>query len=91
MPPPIGCPRAFYKLMVDCWNPDKRYRPSFREIVYLIFDNSSDMLGGKFPCVQFREMGKTATNIQNTMFLDLQIRYQVKTSHVLHSPINNQN
>ena len=90
MPPPTGCPRAIYKLMVDCWNPDKLYRPCFREIVNLIIDNSSEMLARTFTRTEMRDVGKLATNIGNSIFPDLQTRYQVKKSYSSHLPISNQ-
>ena len=32
LPPPAGCPKAVYKLMMQCWNPLRRKRPSFTKI-----------------------------------------------------------
>ena len=29
LPPPPGCPRAIYDLMIQCWHPSKSERPSF--------------------------------------------------------------
>ena len=89
MPPPTGCPRAVYKLMVDCWNPDKLYRPCFREIVNLIVDNSSEMLARTFTRTELRKVGKPATNIENIMFSDLQNRYQVKKPYPSHLSVSN--
>ncbi|KAL5473082.1 hypothetical protein EMCRGX_G027524 [Ephydatia muelleri] len=31
-PPPPGCPRGIYEVMVRCWNPQHAYRPSFAEL-----------------------------------------------------------
>eukprot|EP00731_Ephydatia_muelleri_P018655 Em0011g695a len=33
LPPPPGCPRHIYKIMVECWNPEPTSRPSFRDIL----------------------------------------------------------
>lgn len=33
MPPPPGCPRAVYQLMMKCWHPDPSLRPTFTNIV----------------------------------------------------------
>ncbi|KAL5499849.1 hypothetical protein EMCRGX_G011313 [Ephydatia muelleri] len=33
MPPPPGCPRAIYQLMMKCWHPDPSVRPTFTSIV----------------------------------------------------------
>lgn len=32
LPPPPGCPKAIYKLMMQCWNSEKSSRPAFDEI-----------------------------------------------------------
>ncbi|XP_019859273.1 PREDICTED: ephrin receptor 1-like [Amphimedon queenslandica] len=32
LPPPPGCPKPMYKLMMQCWNPDTHDRPSFSDI-----------------------------------------------------------
>uniref|UniRef100_A0A1X7TR88 Tyrosine-protein kinase catalytic domain-containing protein n=1 Tax=Amphimedon queenslandica TaxID=400682 RepID=A0A1X7TR88_AMPQE len=32
LPPPPGCPKPMYKLMIQCWNPDTHNRPSFSDI-----------------------------------------------------------
>ncbi|XP_019855064.1 PREDICTED: high affinity nerve growth factor receptor-like [Amphimedon queenslandica] len=32
LPPPPGCPKPMYKLMMQCWNPDTYNRPSFSDI-----------------------------------------------------------
>jgi ephrin-B len=33
LPPPPGCSRCLYHLMIDCWNPDRHERPSFGNIL----------------------------------------------------------
>ncbi|XP_062502675.1 ephrin type-A receptor 4a-like [Corticium candelabrum] len=33
LPPPPGCSRSLYHLMIDCWHPDTHERPSFGNIV----------------------------------------------------------
>lgn len=32
LPPPEGCPKAVYQLMVQCWNPRRKMRPTFASI-----------------------------------------------------------
>ncbi|XP_062518998.1 uncharacterized protein LOC134194109 isoform X2 [Corticium candelabrum] len=32
LPPPNGCPREVYELMIDCWHPDHHKRPTFIDI-----------------------------------------------------------
>jgi serine/threonine protein kinase len=54
-PPPPGCSRAIYQLMIECWNPEYTLRPSFERIIdYLsqshevLFNwNRGDFLHGK--------------------------------------------
>lgn len=33
LPPPPGCPRGIYKLMILCWHPEASQRPSFATVV----------------------------------------------------------
>jgi len=33
LPPPPGCPRAIYKVMMQSWNPHRRARPTFAQLV----------------------------------------------------------
>lgn len=32
LPPPPNCPKAVYKLMLQCWNPLRKGRPTFTSI-----------------------------------------------------------
>ena len=32
LPCPNSCPREIYDLMLECWNRDEAYRPTFKEI-----------------------------------------------------------
>jgi serine/threonine protein kinase len=32
LPPPPGIPYSIYKMMIQCWHPDRHYRPTFDEI-----------------------------------------------------------
>eukprot|EP00040_Diaphanoeca_grandis_P003553 m.25202 g.25202 ORF g.25202 m.25202 type:complete len:1008 (+) comp14914_c0_seq1:265-3288(+) len=43
LPPPAGCPKAVYQLMVQCWNPRRLLRPSFDSISARL-DMAYDML-----------------------------------------------
>lgn len=33
LPAPPDCPRAIYKVMMDCWNPMRALRPDFKSLV----------------------------------------------------------
>jgi serine/threonine protein kinase len=43
-PPPPGCPRAVYSIMVQCWNPEYRKRPSFSQL----FERLTDLCSADF-------------------------------------------
>ncbi|XP_065899793.1 uncharacterized protein [Dysidea avara] len=45
LPPPPGCSRTMYKLMVKCWHPDPRSRPQFGQITKLLAGNGNYLLG----------------------------------------------
>eukprot|EP00118_Oscarella_pearsei_P009442 m.54442 g.54442 ORF g.54442 m.54442 type:complete len:154 (+) comp34372_c0_seq1:67-528(+) len=32
LPPPPGCPRIIYAMMIDCWHPDHHSRPTFSQL-----------------------------------------------------------
>ncbi|XP_065833056.1 ephrin type-A receptor 4-A-like isoform X2 [Oscarella lobularis] len=36
LPPPPGCPRSIYHLMISCWNPEYHDRPSFTQVAKLL-------------------------------------------------------
>ncbi|XP_077469831.1 inactive tyrosine-protein kinase 7 isoform X2 [Stigmatopora argus] len=42
LPPPEGCPSKMYKLMVSCWAPSLKERPSFSDIVHSLGELPSD-------------------------------------------------
>ncbi|XP_061646886.1 inactive tyrosine-protein kinase 7 isoform X2 [Phyllopteryx taeniolatus] len=42
LPPPEGCPSKMYKLMVSCWAPSLKERPSFSDIVHSLGEPPSD-------------------------------------------------
>ncbi|XP_054885612.1 inactive tyrosine-protein kinase 7 [Poeciliopsis prolifica] len=42
LPAPDGCPSKIYKLMVRCWAPSLKERPSFTDIVNALGDQPSD-------------------------------------------------
>ena len=81
MPPPSGCPRNIYKLMIGCWNIDKLKRPSFTEIASLIEDDENNSLLNRGPTKgESRGMGNPVSVLEKNMFLDLQHKYLVKKS-----------
>jgi hypothetical protein len=44
LPPPPGCSRPLYHLMIDCWNPDKHDRPSFGNILQKLMASDDTLL-----------------------------------------------
>ncbi|XP_054654597.1 inactive tyrosine-protein kinase 7 [Dunckerocampus dactyliophorus] len=42
LPPPEGCPSKMYKLMVSCWAPSLKERPSFSDVVRTLGETPSD-------------------------------------------------
>lgn len=36
LPPPMDCPEALHRLMLDCWQKDRAHRPSFSQIVKIL-------------------------------------------------------
>lgn len=78
LPPPPGCPRHIYKIMVECWNPDAYSRPSFRDILASLSQEHGQMM--TIPHEDARTHPKAATlggNLQagQGMYGDLQSSY----------------
>ena len=44
LPPPPGCPRPVYKLMMACWHPDSTLRPMFRDILAILIGHKGTVL-----------------------------------------------
>ncbi|XP_065899443.1 uncharacterized protein [Dysidea avara] len=36
LPPPPGCPRHIYRVMIQCWNPEHKLRPTFSNVLRVI-------------------------------------------------------
>eukprot|EP00731_Ephydatia_muelleri_P018650 Em0011g690a len=83
LPPPPGCPRAIYKLMVSCWNPDSILRPQFREILAILIGHNGTVLSIPDDIVS---TGSHATSLGAplesavTLYTDLQTMYSVHIS-----------
>ncbi|XP_065899825.1 uncharacterized protein [Dysidea avara] len=45
LPPPPGCPRTMYRIMIKCWHPDPRSRPQFGQITKLLAGSGNYLLG----------------------------------------------
>ena len=69
MSAPGGCPRNVYKMMVDCWNPNKDNRPTFKEILTRLQNRNQMITKGK----NNSKLGE-ATRTKN-VFPDLQEVY----------------
>ncbi|XP_019855622.1 PREDICTED: serine/threonine-protein kinase STE20-like isoform X2 [Amphimedon queenslandica] len=44
LPPPPGCPRGIYQLMIHCWNPDSNHRPTFKDILDTLAEDPEGLL-----------------------------------------------
>ncbi|KAL5509531.1 hypothetical protein EMCRGX_G004921 [Ephydatia muelleri] len=42
--PPPGCPRRIYKIMMECWNPDRTERPTFGKLVQYFKEPEEQLL-----------------------------------------------
>jgi ephrin-B len=80
-PPPPGCPRAMYQLMVDCWHPDAESRPLFTEITQFLNKREDILL--KWSVVDCQDQtfhqhlgGDLAKG--RKLYLDLQMAYNTK-------------
>ncbi|XP_065899762.1 sushi, von Willebrand factor type A, EGF and pentraxin domain-containing protein 1-like isoform X2 [Dysidea avara] len=45
LPPPPGCPKAMYKVMMKCWHPNPKFRPQFGQIAKALTTNGKYLLG----------------------------------------------
>ena len=45
LPAPDAIPSLLYRLMVDCWHPDKSQRPTFPKLRYCLSHSDSSILG----------------------------------------------
>jgi len=61
LPAPDGVPRLIYKLMIDCWHPDKDQRPNFSKIKYCL-DHKDERILGKNKTPVHRTRSITFTN-----------------------------
>ncbi|XP_064395470.1 uncharacterized protein LOC135342615 isoform X2 [Halichondria panicea] len=44
LPPPPGCPRELYKLMIECWHSETSRRPSFHQLVEMLSQADFELL-----------------------------------------------
>lgn len=74
LPPPSGCPRKVYELMVSCWNPNNHNRPTFNKIVETLQSEEGVLLNrGEDPLEQL-EFGLPPSSSE-LLFKDLQNSY----------------
>lgn len=44
LPPPPGCPRVIYNLMIQCWHPNPFCRPCFKDIINTLLQDEDRVL-----------------------------------------------
>ncbi|XP_065899217.1 uncharacterized protein [Dysidea avara] len=82
LPPPPGCPRAIYRVMIKCWNPEPKSRPQFGQITQLLSGNHNYLLGWSDEDKQYggeeaMKLGGRA-ECTNDLYYDLQLQYNRK-------------
>ncbi|XP_019855617.1 PREDICTED: ephrin type-A receptor 4-B-like isoform X2 [Amphimedon queenslandica] len=80
LPPPPGCPRSLYELMISCWNPEASRRPSFEALHSLL-------LGDEMMLLQWSDSDKEAhpeamllgsnLKVSEGLYTDLQLTYNM--------------
>ncbi|XP_065899824.1 uncharacterized protein [Dysidea avara] len=79
LPPPPGCPRTMYRIMIKCWHPDPRSRPQFGQITKLLAGNVNYLLGWSEEDIQVAgedgmKLGVPMECVKN-LYYDLQSSY----------------
>ncbi|XP_065899232.1 uncharacterized protein [Dysidea avara] len=82
LPPPPGCPRAIYRVMIKCWNSEPKSRPQFAQITQLLSGNHNYLLGWSDEDKQYggeeaMKLGGRA-ECTNDLYYDLQLQYNRK-------------
>ncbi|XP_065899211.1 uncharacterized protein [Dysidea avara] len=79
LPPPPGCPRAIYRVMIKCWNLEPKSRPQFGQITQLLAGNHNYVLGWSDEDKQYggEEAMKLGGRLEctNNLYDDLQLLY----------------
>ncbi|XP_065899234.1 uncharacterized protein [Dysidea avara] len=80
LPPPPGCPRTIYRVMIKCWNPEPKPRPEFGQITQLLAGNHNYVLGWSDEDKQYggEEAMKLGGHLEsaNNLYYDLQMTYK---------------
>ncbi|XP_065899226.1 uncharacterized protein [Dysidea avara] len=80
LPPPPGCPRAIYRVMIKCWDPEPKSRPQFGQITQLLTGNYSYVLGWSDEDKQYggEDAMKLGGHLEcaNNLYYDLQMKYK---------------
>ncbi|XP_065899233.1 uncharacterized protein [Dysidea avara] len=80
LPPPPGCPRTIYRVMIKCWNPEPKPRPEFGQITQLLAGNHSYVLGWSDEDKQYggEDAIKLGGHLEsaNNLYYDLQMTYK---------------
>eukprot|EP00055_Hartaetosiga_balthica_P014618 m.81003 g.81003 ORF g.81003 m.81003 type:complete len:1041 (+) comp8639_c0_seq3:49-3171(+) len=64
LPPPTGCPRALYKVMMECWAPHRRKRPSF-DIILTKLELAFDMMFAAETKKKNEDASDDCSNLEN--------------------------
>ncbi|XP_065904641.1 uncharacterized protein [Dysidea avara] len=80
LPPPPGCPRAIYRVMIKCWNPEPKSRPQSEQITQLLAGNQSYLLGWSDNDREFADENASKLGapleFANNLYCDLQTTYR---------------
>ncbi|XP_065899303.1 uncharacterized protein [Dysidea avara] len=80
LPPPPGCPRAIYRVMIRCWDPEPKSRPQFQQITQLLASNHSYLLGWSDEDREIagEDAAKLGASLEsaNNLYYDLQTTYR---------------
>ncbi|XP_065899134.1 uncharacterized protein [Dysidea avara] len=78
LPPPPGCPRQIYQIMIGCWNPDANERPLYPNIISdlnaedaLVWSEEDKQIAGAGAAV----LGNPLTDGYK-LYIDLQSKYK---------------
>ncbi|XP_062503622.1 ephrin type-A receptor 4a-like isoform X2 [Corticium candelabrum] len=75
LPPPPGCSRSLYHLMIDCWHSDRHERPSFGDIVQRLGGSEEFLLTNRQDEEAIEGKLGDALDVSSNCYTDLQHIY----------------